>query len=58
MSIVEGIDQVALLVLDVDRSVEWYQRVLGLERRHQEAWGSYDPDGHEIEITTYDLDTP
>ena len=35
----EGIDHVALAVRDVARSVAWYQRVLGLERRYQEAWG-------------------
>ena len=37
----EGIDHVALAVRDVGRSVEWYQRVLGLRRIHQEAWGDY-----------------
>ena len=35
----EGIDHVALAVRDVARSVAWYQRVLGLERRYQDAWG-------------------
>ena len=37
----EGIDHVALAVRDVRRSVEWYQRVLGLHRMHEEAWGDY-----------------
>lgn len=37
----ETLDHVGLVVADVDRSVEWYQRVLGLERVHQEVWGSY-----------------
>jgi catechol 2,3-dioxygenase-like lactoylglutathione lyase family enzyme len=37
----EGIDHVALAVRDVPRSVEWYQRVLGLRRMHKEAWGDY-----------------
>jgi len=37
----EGIDHVALAVRDVGRSVEWYQRVLGLRRLYQEAWGDY-----------------
>ena len=37
----KGIDHVALAVRDVGRSVEWYQRVLGLRRMHQEAWGDY-----------------
>ena len=35
------IDHVALTVADVQRSVAWYRDVLGLERRHEEAWGSY-----------------
>jgi catechol 2,3-dioxygenase-like lactoylglutathione lyase family enzyme len=34
----EGIDHVALLVRDVERSRTWYQDVLGLERRHERAW--------------------
>lgn len=33
----EGIDHVALTVRDLTTSVDWYQRVLGLERRH-EIW--------------------
>lgn len=37
----EGIDHVALLVRDVERSVQWYQDVLGLERLYQEVWGSF-----------------
>ena len=37
----EGIDHVALAVRDVVRSVAWYQEVLGLERRYEEAWGDY-----------------
>jgi catechol 2,3-dioxygenase-like lactoylglutathione lyase family enzyme len=37
----EGIDHVALTVHDVARSVEWYTRVLGLDRRFEEAWGDY-----------------
>jgi catechol 2,3-dioxygenase-like lactoylglutathione lyase family enzyme len=37
----EGIDHVALAVRDVPRSVEWYQRVLGLRRMHKEAWGDH-----------------
>ena len=35
----EGIDHVALAVRDVERSIRWYCEVLGLERRHAEAWG-------------------
>ena len=37
---VKHIDHVALTVKDVDRSIAWYRGVLGLERRHQEVWGS------------------
>jgi catechol 2,3-dioxygenase-like lactoylglutathione lyase family enzyme len=36
----EGIDHVALAVRDVERSAAWYCEVLGLERRHQDVWGS------------------
>jgi catechol 2,3-dioxygenase-like lactoylglutathione lyase family enzyme len=39
MTHLEGIDHVALAVRDVARSVAWYQRVLGLERRHAAVWG-------------------
>lgn len=35
------IDHVALTVADVQRSVAWYQEVLGLERRFEEAWGDH-----------------
>jgi catechol 2,3-dioxygenase-like lactoylglutathione lyase family enzyme len=37
----EGIDHVALAVRDVEKSAVWYCEVLGLERRHQEIWGSF-----------------
>lgn len=37
----EGIDHVALTVLDVGRSIAWYQSVLGLERRHAGVWGDF-----------------
>jgi len=37
----EGIDHVAITVRDVAASVNWYREVLGLERRHQEAWGDH-----------------
>lgn len=35
----ERLDHVALTVSDVDRSIEWYRDVLGLERVHEEEWG-------------------
>jgi catechol 2,3-dioxygenase-like lactoylglutathione lyase family enzyme len=35
----QGIDHVALSVRDVGRSVDWYQSVLGLERRYEAEWG-------------------
>lgn len=37
----EGIDHVAIAVRDVRRSVDWYQNILGLERRHQDVWGDH-----------------
>lgn len=37
---IEGIDHVALTVNDVELSIEWYQKTLGLERRYQKAWGN------------------
>jgi catechol 2,3-dioxygenase-like lactoylglutathione lyase family enzyme len=40
-SLVEGIDHIALAVRDVTASAQWYQDVLGLERRYQDVWGDY-----------------
>jgi catechol 2,3-dioxygenase-like lactoylglutathione lyase family enzyme len=34
----EGLDHIALAVRDVERSVQWYVDVLGLERQHEDAW--------------------
>lgn len=34
----EGIDHVALTVRDVERSVQWYVDILGLERQHEGMW--------------------
>jgi catechol 2,3-dioxygenase-like lactoylglutathione lyase family enzyme len=65
----EALDHVGLVVSDVSRSASWYQEVLGLRRAHQEAWGDFpavleangsgvalfpDPDGYQVEITTYE----
>jgi catechol 2,3-dioxygenase-like lactoylglutathione lyase family enzyme len=36
---IDHLDHVALAVKDLERSTQWYQEVLGLERRHPEAWG-------------------
>jgi len=36
---IDHLDHVALAVKDLKRSTQWYQEVLGLERRYQEAWG-------------------
>jgi catechol 2,3-dioxygenase-like lactoylglutathione lyase family enzyme len=38
---VESIDHVALLARDVEGAARWYQDVLGLDRLHQEVWGSH-----------------
>jgi catechol 2,3-dioxygenase-like lactoylglutathione lyase family enzyme len=35
----ERLDHVALTVADVDRSIEWYREVLGLEHVHEDEWG-------------------
>jgi catechol 2,3-dioxygenase-like lactoylglutathione lyase family enzyme len=36
----EALDHVGVPVSDIDRSIEWYQRVLGLERAHEDISGS------------------
>ena len=39
MFTLQQIDHVALVVTDLEKSIAWYQDVLGLERRYREAWG-------------------
>ena len=34
----EGLDHIAISVSDVERSVQWYIEVLGLERQHADVW--------------------
>lgn len=38
---IQALDHVGLPVADVDRSVQWYQQVLGLQRAYEAAWGDY-----------------
>ena len=38
---VQHIDHVAISVTDIERSIEWYTRVLGLEHRPIVEWGEY-----------------
>jgi len=41
---IQAIDHVAFIVRDVERSVTWYQGVLGMERVYEDAWtGQGDP---------------
>ena len=39
MFTLQQIDHVALAVTDLQKSIAWYQDVLGLERRYRAAWG-------------------
>ena len=38
---VQGIDHVGLAVQDVEKSVEWYGELLGLERLFEDVWGNF-----------------
>lgn len=38
---VEQLDHIAIAVADLERSREWYERVLGLKRRYEEAWTDF-----------------
>jgi catechol 2,3-dioxygenase-like lactoylglutathione lyase family enzyme len=38
---IQHIDHIAISVSDVETSVKWYRDVLGLERRHEDAWKGY-----------------
>jgi len=38
---VQGIDHVGLAVRDVEKSVEWYRELLGLERLYEDVWGNF-----------------
>src|SRR5215470_1079882 len=37
----DALDHVGLLVSDIDRSIEWYERVLGLERAYEDISGRH-----------------
>lgn len=38
VAVVHQLDHVAIAVTDPDRSRRWYEEVLGLERRYENAW--------------------
>ena len=38
---VQGIDHVGLAVKDVQKSIDWYQELFGLERLYEDAWGTF-----------------
>jgi len=38
---VQGIDHIGLAVKDVQKSVEWYREMFGLERFYEDVWGNF-----------------
>ena len=38
---VQGIDHIGLAVKDVQKSVEWYRELFGLEGRYEDVWGNF-----------------
>ena len=38
---IDQLDHVALTVRDVERSARWYSEIFGLERLHEDVWGSH-----------------
>ena len=35
------LDHVAIYVIDMERSIEWYQSVMGLKKYQPEEWGEF-----------------
>ncbi len=50
-----GIQHVGLTVSDVEASVEWYTRVLGLDRQFDEPHHHSDQGGHAVVLGTPDM---
>lgn len=50
-----GIQHVGLTVTDVDASVQWYQRVLGLQRQFDEPHHRSDEGGYAVVLGTPDM---
>lgn len=38
---VQGMDHIGLAVKDVQKSVEWYRELFGLERLYEDVWGNF-----------------
>jgi catechol 2,3-dioxygenase-like lactoylglutathione lyase family enzyme len=41
LALVSQLDHVALSVADLDRSRRWYEDILGLDRRYDDAWPEF-----------------